>query len=290
MADFFRKFNSYFVAAATIISTFFCVLSAQTTVFADLSYGTSASQKIDIYLPKDTSACSAVIVYIHGGGWIEGDKGKYAEKCRNAAEDGYAAVTMNYRLTSEGADWKDMLDDITSVLKLVKTIAAGKGITLKRAALSGASSGGNLSMLYAYRNKNISPLKIVFCASQSGPSDFSDINYFKQNSRMYSLVSGLIGRPFNKNTFMQVASDLKAASPVHYITENSPPTLIAQGRKDATVLYTQATDVYKAMTKAGAVCDLVLYPNSGHKLTDDPECCRHYYKLFKEYETKYFGY
>jgi len=39
-----------------------------------------------------------------------------------------------------------------------------------------------------------------------------------------------------------------------------------------------------------APCDLILFPNSDHGLSDDPDCSERYYALFKEYELKYFGY
>jgi len=294
MADFFKKICLFFLAAITAVSSFFGLLFPQVTVFTDLSYGSSDAQKVDLYLPKTRAAgCTAIVVYIHGGAWTAGDKNVYDAACKKTAEQGYAAVTVNYRMLGEGATWVDMLSDITSALNLVKTTAAEKGITLKKAAFTGASAGGHLAMLYSFKNQYSSPIEVAFCASQCGPSDFTDIGLYENSAdsvSLYSIVSSLINQKFDKSTFYDFTPQLQAASPVTYITKDSPPTIVAQGEKDPIVKYTQGIEIYDTFTKAGAHCDLILYPNSDHGLSSDPDCSARYDKLFKEYELKYFGY
>ncbi|MEI6579233.1 MAG: prolyl oligopeptidase family serine peptidase, partial [Eubacteriales bacterium] len=171
--------------------------------------------------------------------------------------------------------------------------AAEQGITLKKAAFTGASAGGHLAMMYAYKNQDISPLEIVFCASQCGPSNFTDPKFFKESidtNGFYAVVSGLIDKTLNSTTFNDLTADLQAASPIFYIKKDSPPSIVAQGQKDYLVRYSQGTDIYDAFYEAGGVCELILYPNSDHGLSSDPDCSARYDKLFKEFELKYFGY
>ena len=294
MTDFIKKVCSFFLAIVTAVSSFFGLIFPQVTVMKDLSYGSSDAQKIDLYLPKTKAAgCTAIVVYIHGGAWTGGDKGDYENNCKKTAENGYAAVSVNYRMLGEGATWVDMMNDITSALNLVKTTAAEKGITLQKAGFTGASAGGHLAMLYAFKNQAVSPFETVFCASQCGPSNFTDITLYKNSADPagnFALISALINKKVDETTFSDVTADLQAASPVTYITKDSPPTIVAQGEKDPIVKYTQGTDVYDAFTKAGAHCDLILFPNSDHGLSSDPDCTNRYNQLFKEYEVKYFGY
>src|SRR5665647_1775326 len=70
-------------------------------IIRDLSYGESAQQKMDIYLPDNRSpAATKTIVVIHGGGWVEGDKSEmnpYVDTLRKLIP-GYAIVNLNYRL------------------------------------------------------------------------------------------------------------------------------------------------------------------------------------------------
>ncbi len=282
------------MAFITLISSLFGLLFPQITAMKNLSYGSSEAQKIDLYLPKTkATGCTAIVVYIHGGAWSGGDKGDYGSACERQAKDGYAAVSVNYRMLGEGATWADMMDDITSALKLVKTTAAEKGITLNKAGFTGGSAGGHLAMLYAFKNQAVSPIEVAFCASQCGPSNFNDLRFYEEcfdPAWAYSIVSGLIGQPFNKSTFGDVTAELRAASPVAYITKDSPPTIVAQGEKDPIVRYSQGVDVFDAFINAGSPCDLILFPNSDHGLSSDPDCTDRYNKLFKEYELKYFGY
>lgn len=260
----------------------------------DLSYGASDAQKLDLYLPRLRKAkCTAAVIYIHGGAWSGGDKAGYGAACKEKAKAGYAAATVNYRMIGEGATWKEMLDDITAAMELVKEKAAEQGITLEKAALTGDSAGGHLSMLYCFKNGAVSPIPIAFCASRCGPSDLADsgmIENYRDKEEIYPIIGGLIGKPFDKDSYGEATEDLKAASPVTYVTPDAPPTIIAHGVKDDIVAYSQGTGVYDALLSAGVACELVTYPNSGHGLSDDPESSERYEELFEEYALKYFGY
>lgn len=294
MADFIKKIVAFFVSIVTFFSSVFGMIFPQITVLKDLSYGSSDAQKVDLYLPKTKAAgCTAIMVYIHGGAWSGGDKGDYASSCERRAKAGYAAVSVNYRMLGEGATWVEMLEDITSALELVKTTAAEKGITLQKAALTGGSAGAHLAMLYSYKNQAVSPIEIVFCADQCGPSNFLDINVAQGSADpawIYGVLSGLIGQKLDATTFAGLMEQLRAASPVTYITKDSPPTIVAHGVKDDVVVYSQGTDVYNAFLAAGGVCELIPYPNSGHGLDSDPNSTERYDNLLKEYQLKYFGY
>jgi len=294
MSAFFEKVTAFFLSVITTISSFFGMLFMQVAEYKDVSYGSSAAQQFDLYLPKASySKCTAIVVYIHGGGWAGGDKDVYRNACSKTAKRNYAAMTMNYRMLGEGANLDDMLADITAALEAAIAKAAEKGIVLQKAAFTGASAGGHLAMMYAFKNQHTSPLEVAFCASQCGPSNFTDARFFTESidtNGFYAVISGLIGQTLNAATFNDLLPELRAASPVTYINADSPPTILAQGQKDFLVRYSQATDVYDAFYTAGAPCDLILFPNSDHGLSDDPDCSERYYALFKEYELKYFGY
>ena len=44
------------------------------TVLKDISYGNHERQKTDIFIPKTVKSDSGLILFVHGGGWTEGDK------------------------------------------------------------------------------------------------------------------------------------------------------------------------------------------------------------------------
>lgn len=294
MKSFYKKTGLLVLTAAAAAATALVVFNRGIKKLEDVGYGESDAQKVDIYLPRSNkSKCTAVVIYIHGGAWRGGDKNDYDVDCRREASNGYAAATINYRMLDEGATWADMLEDITSAMETVKATAEKNRIILDKAALTGASAGAHLAMLYSYKNQNVSPIKIVFCGDLCGPSNLFDINVAEKSGDpvwVYAVLSGLIGQKLDTTTFHDLSEILKAASPVTYITKDSPPTIVAHGQKDDVVLYSQGLDVYNAFIAAGGACELIPFPNSGHGLDNDPDAARRYKQLFSAYESKYFGY
>ncbi|GAC1427104.1 MAG: hypothetical protein NVSMB7_03870 [Chitinophagaceae bacterium] len=69
----------------------------------DISYGTDARQKMDIYLPANRSATATKLIFlIHGGGWNEGDKADfnaYVVVLQQNLPD-YTIININYRLAA----------------------------------------------------------------------------------------------------------------------------------------------------------------------------------------------
>src|SRR3954454_6139043 len=69
---------------------------------ADYAYGTeSRNQRLDFWQAK-SEAATPVVVMIHGGGWINGDKNGYHNgEVRPFLDAGISAVSINYRLIGE---------------------------------------------------------------------------------------------------------------------------------------------------------------------------------------------
>ena len=56
---------------------------------------------LDVYRPKDINGKLPVIMSVHGGGWVYGDKDVYQWYCMNLAQRGFAVVNYSYRLAPE---------------------------------------------------------------------------------------------------------------------------------------------------------------------------------------------
>ena len=71
--------------------------------YDDILYGTDPKwQVLDLYRPKNKEGEKLpVIVSIHGGGWVYGDKERYQYYCMSLAERGFAVVNFTYRLAPE---------------------------------------------------------------------------------------------------------------------------------------------------------------------------------------------
>ncbi|MDR0623064.1 MAG: alpha/beta hydrolase [Treponema sp.] len=251
--------------------------------FTDLPYGTHERQKLDLVFPDfpgNIGKAIPVVLYIHGGAWISGDKadGIFESVKKSAAAAGLAAASMNYRLLNNpsGAKCQDMLDDVQAAAVLIKKKSSDLGVEINKLCVIGFSAGAHLALLYSYARAGQSPLPIEFCISLSGPTDFLDPSWFSTGGMDYKLglVNALTGKVFTGEDYTalgkkkSIAADkmeaLEKISPITHAAQ-AVPTLLAHGKKDDVVPFTNAERLNTALP-AGKKLGFVEFPNSGHGL------------------------
>ncbi|MDR3145772.1 MAG: alpha/beta hydrolase, partial [Treponema sp.] len=255
--------------------------------------------------PEDPEAKpDTVILYIHGGAWITGDKtdSPVEEIRRIAADKGCVAASMNYRLLYT-ADCDDMLDDVDRAISRIKERTNSLGFKINKLVLVGVSAGAHLSLLYSYQHNaggaSPAPIPIVLCISLCGPADFTDSawydgsmpadpvlgNMLSEPSLKVSIISGLTGEAFTEDDYaaLQSGSSLDAAkrealeriSPIRYVGGDSPATILAHGEKDGIVPFSNAERLKAKLDEAGVAPvspdRFTVFPNSGHTLQGDPD-------------------
>jgi acetyl esterase/lipase len=111
---------------------------------ADIAYGPHERHRLDVYRPA--GACGAVVVFVHGGGFVAGDKNGDGVFYRNIgrwlARQGYAAVLPNYRLAPAHA-WPAGARDVQAVLQWVMQHRATFGAPDLPVVLWGQSAGAS---------------------------------------------------------------------------------------------------------------------------------------------------
>ena len=90
------------------------------TIIGDIPYGNHERQRFDMYIPENVKNDNGVILFIHGGGWHDGDKSIHHKDTQYFSESGYITATINYRFVSDELSVYDELDDITSALMQIK--------------------------------------------------------------------------------------------------------------------------------------------------------------------------
>lgn len=114
----------------------------------DLSYGPhGALNTLDVYRP-DTKDKLPLVVFIHGGGWSEGDKGTHTRKGRFFAEQGFVYATINYRLSPKIVH-PAHAEDVARAVAWLHGNAERFGIDPERIFLIGHSAGAHLAALVA---------------------------------------------------------------------------------------------------------------------------------------------
>ena len=87
--------------------------------FDDIAYGDDPMQVLDVYRPSDAEGERLpVIVSVHGGAWVYGDKERYQYYCMSLAQHGFAVVNFTYRLAPEHK-FPAGLEDTCSVFAFV---------------------------------------------------------------------------------------------------------------------------------------------------------------------------
>jgi len=245
--------------------------------YRDIAYGTHERQTLDLNIPKENDGEIGLVLFIHGGAWIAGDKEPYEGGIKNTSDNfGYAAAALNYRYLSEDVDMYDILDDIDSALALIKQKGEENGVNINKVLLTGDSAGGHLSMLYAYMRADTAPITPAAVVSNSGPADLSDENFFINNAMgdeefISVLFSYACGQKFTYAQRESVKEALLKVSPVYYVNENTVPTVINHGMKDSIVPYSNAVSLDAALTECGVTHYFNSYPNSDHDLGADKE-------------------
>lgn len=238
-------------------------------VMIDLPYciapdGTTLT--MDLYQPYELDGPSPAIIYVHGGGWIGGDKsdGAGALFIPELRRRGYTVFSVNYRL-APAYRFPAQIEDVRCAVRHVRANAEQYHIDAQRLGAIGGSAGGHL-------------VALLGLADASPGWDVGE--YTDQSSRVQAVID-LFGptdllkmvsearRPIGEQVFGVSSNDdprLQTYSPINYITPDDPPFLIIQGEQDELVPSEQSQILYDRLKAAGLPVQLVMVKNAGHGL------------------------
>lgn len=242
----------------------------------DLPYAgnTNPRQMVDLYVPKNRAVTTPlpVVVFIHGGAWIGGDRKSAAGALGGLLLNGnYAGISVGYRMSTE-AKWPAQIYDCKAAIRWIRGNAAKYNLDPDRIAVWGASAGGHLVSLLGTSGGvkelegDLGPYteqssKVTCVVNFCGPADLT-LPLMNKDGQMVSAlddpaVVGLLGD--GDRTISG-----KAASPVTYVSADDPPVLTAHGTKDLRVSFEHATLINKALKQAGVTSLLIPITNGGH--------------------------
>ncbi len=288
-----NKIYAFILAVIAFFSSLFGLGNyGKVNTYYDVHYGSSEREIYDLVVPKGAKGETNLLLMIHGGAWISGDKkGSRDSLVSQAADNGYCAAAINYTYVSGKTDINYILDEITMALKSIKEKGAELGISINKVALYGHSAGGNLSLLYAYSRAQEAPVKPVAVFGMSAPTDLTDIQSYIDGDfdekTAYELFSAACGYMFTKETFEEARPYLEKVSPVTYVTPSSVPTVLAHGKKDTTVSFSQSEKLDVLLTQNGIKHEFVVFPDSGPDLAGDYGQSSRVYSLMAEYANEY---
>ncbi|MCC8064310.1 MAG: alpha/beta hydrolase [Clostridiales bacterium] len=203
--------------------------------FDDIQYGPDPQwQVLDVYRPRAAQGQRLpVIVSVHGGGWVYGDKERYQFYCMSLAQRGFAVVNFTYRLAPE-FQFPAPLEDTNLVFAWVLTHGEEYGFDTSHVFGVGDSAGGHLLGLYA--NLCTNP---AFAArfSFQPPEGFAP-TAIALNCGVYQISTDGAGDELNRLLMADLMpehgtpEELEGINVIKYITPQYPPTFFMTATGD----------------------------------------------------------
>jgi acetyl esterase/lipase len=220
---------------------------------------------MDVYTPDTMTNPAAAVIYVHGGGWTDGDKASGGSReIREMLARGYLVFAINYRLAPE-FKFPAQIQDTKCAVRHLRANVAVYNLDPDRIGAWGNSAGGHLVSLLGVADAS---------AGFEGSGGYAD-----QSSRVQAVVDGYgpadLTQDFSgfaawgNRVFGVTESSSQTivrASPVTYVSSDDPPFLIVHGEDDALVPPSQSETLYQRLTAAGVPATLVLVENAGHGL------------------------
>ena len=225
----------------------------------DVSYGTNAQQKMDVYLPATRNTTSTkVIIMIHGGGWNTGDKADFKEYVDSLKkrESSYAIFNINYRLANTPDIFPAQELDLKAAVEFIYNKRQEYQVSDKF-ALIGASAGAHLALLQGY--KYSTPIKPKAIIDFFGPTDLVSMYNNPPNPLVQPLLLSVTGSTPTTNNTLYTQS-----SPINFVSSQSPPTMILHGGIDIVVSPSQSVSLDTKLFISGVTHQYIFYPTEEH--------------------------
>jgi acetyl esterase/lipase len=238
----------------------------------DIEYAHPDNQslKLNLARPKDAAGPLPAIVCIHGGGFRAGDRKGWDGRCKQLAERGYVAVTVEYRLAPK-SQFPAAVQDCKAAVRWLRLNADKYHVDPNRIGVAGDSAGGHLAQFLGVTgdvhdfdgDQNTGPSSRVNCVVNFyGPSDLTR-SYGKSvdAAEVLPLFLGGDAEHERKRHIL--------ASPLYWVTPDAAPTLLIHGTEDKYVNYEQATWIHDRLKAAEVEVQLLTLPSAGHGFKGD---------------------
>lgn len=262
-----RKFIMGLLAALCLLSATGCVSSGKAApeiryrLDKDISYGSHERNVMDISMPVE-AASQGVILFIHGGAWVYGGK----ENCPvflDVFRDRFIVASMSHRYIDETTHINDLMDDVAAAVACLRDFSTQNQADPGKLIIMGHSSGAHLAMLYAYQQRETSPIPVSLCVSMAGPSDLGDIAFLYNFKKLggekffYQLAEKLSGYhivdgDITSEGYSESGREMLAAiSPISFVGPDSPPTIIVHDVADRLVPYANSAALHSVFKVYG---------------------------------------
>ena len=226
--------------------------------YDDIVYGSSKSEQVlDVYRPKRYEGKKLpVIVSVHGGAWVYGNKELYQFYCMSLAQRGFAVVNFTYRLAPENI-FPAQLEDVSLAFEWLCKNSKEYGFDTEEIFALGDSAGAHLLALYSCCLTNPSYAeKFSFIKSDAVKPKAIALNcgVYRPRPRNIAGFKDLMG----KEDLTQ--ADLDAVTVFPHVTKDFPPVFVMTSFGD--FLKEQALELAQRLMECSVPFTLKVYGNA----------------------------
>lgn len=241
-----------------------------TIVHRDITYESPGSTRniLDVHLPLAKVPEAVTILFIHGGGWLYGDKSDSAILIEGLAAAGFPVVSCNYTLsTTEAPAYPQAIHDVKAVVRWIRTTGAVEYRLPSKIVVVGESAGGHLALMLGTSAgvERFEPLGSEF---RGGYRVDGVIAFFAPGDLVHQALNGF--DLFATALFLgglisdQMMPIYTEASPITYLDEADPPMALLHGEADIVVPFTASLLWRDALAGVCRSCRLFSVPDAGH--------------------------
>ncbi|QDU11447.1 alpha/beta hydrolase [Gimesia aquarii] len=211
--------------------------------YADVSYGPYKMNKLDFWEAKGKGP-RPLLVYIHGGGWIGGDKSRLPGKIQTYLDKGISYAAVNYRLTGE-APLPAPVHDAARAIQFLRSKAKEWNINKQKIALTGGSAGACTSMWLLLHDDLADPkakdpvlresTRVIAAAVGGGQTSIDPKviePWLGPNVLKHAMIHKAVGGKSMQDVmdnYKKHEALYKEFSPYNHLTADDPPLLMTYG-------------------------------------------------------------
>ena len=235
-----------------------------------VAYGRAAHRDLrgTLFLPKHSTGSSAPsVVYLHGGGWVMGNREQFLRHAAVMTTVGFAGLCIDYRLADE-KPYPAAIQDAKCAVRYLRANAPRFGLDPERIGAVGGSAGAHLAGCLA-----TTPDKEEWEGDGGHQGHSSAIQAAVHFNGEFDLPAWWqYGKPECNQLMLEFlgvpyeeAPELyRDASPIKHVSEKMPPCLLLHGEADTVVPISQSIEFCTRVRSVGGHCELIRVPKVNH--------------------------
>ena len=227
---------------------------------------------LDIYYPSTASEPLPVVLWVHGGGWVMGDKGDIIDYAVQLSKRGHVVVSMNYAL-APGTTYPMPVKQTNQALTYIRDHVSQYQGDPNNLFLAGNSAGAQIASQTAALLTNPNLAKQMNITPSVEPDQLRGTLLFCGPYNLRTAQS--TGFPFMRTFLWSYTGskvyehdpNLDEMSTVLQVTDAYPPSFITSGNDDP--LTVQSIELAEVLKHQGVTTETLFFQSSSEKLGHD---------------------